>query len=157
MKAKDLGDIGNVVAAVGVIISLLIVAWQIRLNTAAIRADSNLNMVTLASETLVWKDRDAAALLVRAEHGPDALDPVDTMRIQLYAIELFNVWEQGFLMQRGGLMADEQWLAWDDGMSSAAGRPPMPAIWTEIGKYYSASFQDHVSERYGRGDSASTP
>ena len=40
LKLKDIGDIGNVIAAIGVIISLLVVAWEIRGNTNALQADA---------------------------------------------------------------------------------------------------------------------
>ena len=40
MKLREIGDLANLIAAVGVIISLLFVGYEIRQNTAETRASS---------------------------------------------------------------------------------------------------------------------
>lgn len=155
MKLKDLGDAGNIIAAVGVIISLLIVAWQIRLNTAAMHADANLSMTTIANETLFWNDPEFADLAVRGAEDLSSLDQVERLRYTQYWLAFFNAWEQGFIMNREGLMLDGQWHAWDAGMFSGVNAGAR-TIWSEVARYYSAGFQDHVKEKFRGNESPSS-
>jgi hypothetical protein len=149
MKLKDLGDLGNMVAAAGVIVSLLILAWQVRLNTAALRAESNLGMVTLGNATLLWNEPEFAELTIRARDGIDTLNETETLRFTHYCYAFFNTWEQGFLLHRDGLMTDEQWAGWDAGMTAGAGGSATREVWSQIRRYYSRGFQDHVSDVLG--------
>ena len=50
MKLKDIGDMANLVAAIGVIISLLVVAYQVNQNTAEARAANRQSVADAARE-----------------------------------------------------------------------------------------------------------
>ena len=146
LKLKDLGDIGNVIAAIGVIVSLLIVAAQIRENTNALNADARLQMVDLGNQSFGVRDPAFTEMLLRAEDDSRAMNPVEYRQFFGYAIGIFNMWEQGFFLHRDGLMEDDVWSAWNAGMTEATRPEAYQEIWQASAGFYSAEFRSYVEQ-----------
>jgi hypothetical protein len=150
LKMKELGDIGNVIAAVGVIISLLVVAWQIRGNTAAVRAEANLGMISLGNESFSWlKDPEFAALLIRMDDETQTVDTRDFLQFQAYGLGFFNLWEQGYLLHEQGLMLDPNWIAWNEGLLAGTEGPAIRQLWESSKAFYSPGFRAHIDREFG--------
>lgn len=142
---KDLGDIGNVVAAVGVIISLLVVAWEIHGNTKALHADVRLQMVQLNKQSLEWlRDPSFTELAARAEEGVSALSDTERRQYLAYMVGIFDQWEQGYLSYRDGLMEESVWTAWNEGMRAETANKGSRQIWALLKPYYNKEFQSHI-------------
>jgi hypothetical protein len=147
---KDAGDIGNVVAALGVIFSLLVVAWEIRGNTYAIQAEARLQMVELNQQNLQWSiDPAFADLDYRAEQGFAALDTVEVRQFVAHAVGVFDMWEQGYFLNRDGLMSDDAWDGWNQGLINQTSTKAYRETWAVMKQFYSVGFQSFVDTAYG--------
>lgn len=148
---KNLGDIGNVIAAIGVILSLLIVAWEIRENTNALHADARLQMIQLGNQAFDWlRDPAMADSLIRAENGTSDLTEVENRQFGSYVLSVFNMWEQGYFLHQDGLMTDDEWDGWNKGMASAASTTGFREVWAASNAFYSGEFRSYVDEIYDR-------
>jgi hypothetical protein len=104
MSFEKLSYLAQIVASVGVIVSLIFVGLQIRQNTGALQRNEHNS--TMAQWTVIRmaiaKDRDIAELMTAGLHGEGALDAADQLRLEQMLQEnawaSFHIWER---TQRG--------------------------------------------------------
>jgi hypothetical protein len=104
MSLTQLSDLAQIIAAVGVIASLVFVGLQIKHNTAALQRNEHNS--TMAQWTVIRQavatNRDIAELMSTGLHGQSALDAADQLRLeqmlQEYAWASFHIWDR---TQRG--------------------------------------------------------
>ena len=74
MNLEDLGNLGEFVSAIAVVVSLLYVATQIRQNTSAVRSTSHQAVLDAAQRlsTTLMQHPEVASLVIKAnrEYGP---------------------------------------------------------------------------------------
>src|SRR5438477_781583 len=104
MSLAQLADLAQMIAAVGVIASLVFVGLQIKHNTAAlVRNEHN---STMAQWTVIRQaiatNRDIAELMTAGLRGETALDAADQLRLEQFLQEhlwaSFHIWDR---TQRG--------------------------------------------------------
>ena len=89
MTIEDLGNIGELIAAVGVIISLIYLAVQLRSNTLALRADSrdkNFGNFIAANHPALL-DKELMRIWLDGLEGTSALDREDAERFDRMLME----------------------------------------------------------------------
>lgn len=104
MSLEQLSYLSQIVGSVGVIVSLLFVASQIRQNTRAL--ERNEHNSTMAQWTVIRQaiatDRSIAELMTTGLSGERVLDAADELRLenmlQEYAWASFHIWDR---TQRG--------------------------------------------------------
>src|SRR2546423_10036645 len=104
MSFQQLADLAQIVASIGVIVSLIFVGLQIRHNTGALQR--NEHNATMAQWTVIRmaiaKDRDIAELMTAGLHGERSMDAADQLRLEQmlseYAWASFHICER---TQRG--------------------------------------------------------
>jgi hypothetical protein len=131
MSFEKLSYLAQIVASVGVIVSLIFVGLQIRQNTGALQRNEHNS--TMAQWTVlrmaIAKHRDIAELMTAGLHGEGTLDAADHLRLEQMLQEnaraSFHIWERtqrgifpkgtfeltaGPLL--GGLLRTERGAAW---------------------------------------------
>jgi hypothetical protein len=104
MSFEQLSYLAQMVASVGVIVSLIFVGLQIRQNTGALQRNEHNS--TMAQWTVIRmaiaKHRDIAELMTAGLHGEGTLDAADQLRLEQMLQEnawaSFHIWER---TQRG--------------------------------------------------------
>ena len=104
MSLEQLSSLAQIIASVGVIVSLIFVGLQIKHNTGALQRDEHNS--TMAQWTVIRmaiaKNRDIAELMTAGLHGERALDAADQLRLEQMLQEnawaSFHIWER---TQRG--------------------------------------------------------
>jgi len=104
MSFHQLADLAQIVASIGVIVSLIFVGLQIRHNTGALQR--NEHNATMAQWTVIRmaiaKDRDIAELMTAGLHGERPMDAADQLRLEQMLAEhawaSFHIWDR---TQRG--------------------------------------------------------
>ena len=104
MSFEQISYLAQIVASVGVIVSLIFVGLQIRQNTGALQRNEHNS--TMAQWTVIRmaiaKNRDIAELMTAGLHGERALDAADQLRLEQVLAEnlwaSFHIWER---TQRG--------------------------------------------------------
>jgi hypothetical protein len=100
MSFQQVSDLAQIIASIGVIVSLIFVGLQIRHNTGALQR--NEHNATMAQWTVIRmaiaKDRDIAELMTAGIHGERSMDAADQLRLeqmlQEYAWASFHIWDR---------------------------------------------------------------
>jgi len=118
MSLEQISSLAQIVASVGVVISLVFVGVQVRQNTAALyRHEHNSTMEQwTVIRMAIAKNRDIAELMTAGLRGERALDAADQLRLdQLLSEQLwaaFHIWDReqravfpkGTFAMTGGLL-----------------------------------------------------
>jgi hypothetical protein len=104
MSFEQLSYLAQIVASIGVIVSLIFVGLQIKHNTGALQRNEHNS--TMAQWTVIRmaiaKNRDIAELMTAGLHGERPLDAADQLRLEQmlaeYAWAAFHIWDR---TQRG--------------------------------------------------------
>jgi hypothetical protein len=104
MSFEQISYLAQIVASVGVVVSLIFVGLQIRQNTGALQRNehnSTMEQWTVLRQAIA-QNRDIAELMTSGLGGERALDPADQLRLeqmlQEYAWASFHIWDR---TQRG--------------------------------------------------------
>ena len=104
MSFEQISYLAQIVASVGVVLSLIFVGLQIRQNTSALQRNEHNS--TMAQWTLIRmaiaRNRDIAELMTAGLHGERAMDAPDQLRLEQMLAEqawaAFHIWDR---TQRG--------------------------------------------------------
>ena len=104
MSFEQISYLAQIVASVGVIVSLIFVGLQIRHNTGALQRNEHNS--TMAQWTVIRmaiaRNRDIAELMTAGLHGERAIDAADQLRLEQMLAEqawaAFHIWDR---TQRG--------------------------------------------------------
>ena len=131
MNWDALGAVGNLVGGVGVVVTLIYLAVQIRQNSSQLAAQTRYNFYqTRVSMGLVpLSDRELMNTFIKAQTGQE-FDPLETVKLRVIGRALFTAWEYEVgEVQRGRLSLDEFNTAEKRRVAEA---PFMQTIWQQV-------------------------
>ena len=131
MSLEDLGNIGEFVAAVGVIISLIYLALQIRQNTASVRTSTQhqLASVFAAANVIMGSSPDAGWVFLRGLQDPDELTEEEVFRFWCLFQATCRLYENVFYQRQAGALGDPAWFGWVQSMKATFSGPGARAWW----------------------------
>jgi hypothetical protein len=116
MDWQAIGAIGEMLAAAGVILTLVYLAAQIRQNTRSQRAENfgrALDRVATLQGRLS-ENAELSDILLRGAADKDALSTSERVRLTWMFYEMFSGFEFIFHQAQSGAMPDEVWRRWAD-------------------------------------------
>jgi len=142
MSLADLGNLGEFIGSVAVLVSLIYVAFQIRANTRAVRASTFLGLTNGWLDFLQHtSDAELADLLVRARAAPDQLDRVELYRIFTLGRATFRRYENDYFQFKSGTFDAEAWRGYRSSLRDEVfAGPSMRALWTLSRDKFSPEF-----------------
>jgi len=110
MTLQDLGNLGEFVGALAVVISLLYLAFQIRQNTRALHSSSYSQTVEQGwlVNLAIAQDADLARIFADLSEG-HPLDPPDELRLNAALDDAFFSMENLFRQYERGLVDADMW------------------------------------------------
>jgi hypothetical protein len=100
MSFEQISYLAQIVASLGVIVSLIFVGLQIKQDTAALERNehnSTMEQWTVIRQAIA-QNRDIAELMTAGLHGERALDPADQLRLEQMLAEhawaAFHIWDR---------------------------------------------------------------
>lgn len=114
MSLQDFASVGELLGAVGVIISLIYLAAQVRQNTAALRASSITGITDRTAESMgmVASNPELARLLGKGVAGDSPLEPEERIRFELLMGNWFTHWQGMHRQISVGAIDEELFHAW---------------------------------------------
>ena len=118
MNLDILGNLGEFIGALGVVLSLLLVVRQLRLgheqtrrNTRSVRAATFNSMVENSIRLLehVFRDSELADFVTRAADDPDSLTPGERLRWDSYMTAGFRHFANLLYQRETGSMEEKMW------------------------------------------------
>lgn len=149
LTLSEWASIGELIGTFAVFVSLLFVVYSINQNTAALQGSTENILFERIGDlsAQVIADPTLAELIVKKRDGGIELTPVEEVRWEKYQLVLLDVWALAFNRHRRGLLASDQWEAWDVYFSEifSTGAERMPeAQWESLSYAYDPVFWQHV-------------
>ena len=128
---EQLGDLGEFVGAIGVIISLLYLATQVRQNTRSIKGSAYQTMYSSSIEmsALVSRDIDTATVFRKGLEGHDQLTQDELIQFSGIMQAQFSGFQMFYGMWRRGLIDDLEWQPVTSNIEFFLRRPGGIAWW----------------------------
>jgi hypothetical protein len=142
MTLDQLGSISEIIGGLGVIISLVYLALQIRKNTEAERTATYQAIVSDfgALNNTMASSPELSHLFVQAMEDYHQLSSNEKARISQLFFQCFRYFENMFYQHRKGYLDEEVWAGWKRLMLTYYSRPGFQAWWGHRRDVYSESF-----------------
>jgi hypothetical protein len=145
---QALGNIGEFVGALGVVVSLVYLARQMIQNTVSVRAASFNAMVQNSIRLLEhsFRDSEFAAFLARAQADPTGLSPAERVRWDAYMTAVYRHFGNLQYSHRVGALDHQMWEAYQATLKEHL-RTPSWADWFQENRHvFSAALGEQVDE-----------
>ena len=147
MTLEQLAGLGEIIAALGVVISLIYVARQIRQNTDAVQANTEQWWAQAGWSRLgpVSTDRELAEWWLAGAEQFESLDEIDKQRHILFEFSVLQVWWNAYLARKKGLLSDEVWDHHLSVMKTFGQRQAIRVAWKANKHLWSEEYRELVS------------
>ncbi len=145
MTLEDLGNIGEFIGAIAVVLSLVYLAVQIRQNTNAVRSGTHQATLDAAQRinNALMQYPEFASLLVKANTDYESLTRDERVRFAAFADQYFETWQTSFLNHTRTLIDFDTWRAMDISYVRQLS-PALLHFWEKERDRYVRAFQEHV-------------
>jgi hypothetical protein len=156
VSAKEWVPYAEIIAAFGVVISLLFVGYELNSNNA-IQQATNDNLLYEMQDSL-FESLSTNSVLATSVHklgSGEELTQTEAAQYAGYLWRYMNMWEMAYERYHEGLLAEVQWQSWNRAFEYDLVHLPtgMPRQQWESGRItYGKSFAAHVDELYRQID-----
>lgn len=144
---QALGNIGEFIGAVGVVISLIYLAQQLSSNSKAVRASSFNSMVQNSLRLLeqLYLDSEFAEFMAKNEHRPyEHLEPAEKIRWDAFMLAVYRHYGNLVYQHRVDALDDQMWQAYRADLKEAVGTPSWHSWFERNRAVVSTALQDEV-------------
>ena len=152
MDFDVINAVAQVIAALGMIVTLGYLAVQVRQNTRALRRSAYqemLNHITSAN-LMLTADRGLCELSIRVRGGLDSLDEPDRIRVLAWFGTVFRHYQNAFSLYHEGVITARQWQSMVAPLDRHVATPGGRDMWREIGPQLLPEFRSFVEARIAR-------
>jgi len=143
---QDLGSIGELVAAIATVVTLVYLAVQVRQNTRALRSSTFQDVSREMAhnvEPIVYQS-DVAEILVKGLRGLAELTPSEQLRFRSVLVMSFRRMEAVYVHSKLGSIERELALGFELSMLSMLHNPGAAEWWGTAKATFTRSFSEHV-------------
>lgn len=147
MNWEAIGAIGEVLGAVAVVVTLIYLAKQMKINTTAIgqMATHSTLMGRADSQRFLASDPEISRLWWTGHYSPDDLSEEEWRRFFFIQASTVRPIEIAFLEYKAGQMASELWEAQHQVMLVWGSTPGFRRFMDAYGKTFQESFRDYLA------------
>jgi hypothetical protein len=149
MTLQDLANLGEVIGAIAVIVSLIYLAVQIRENTQAMRraATQDIHRSLNDQTRCLVESPDLAALYFKASQRPEELTGEERFRFQFLLAYVLSNFELAIEYYREGLLGDDMIEGYVKGIRPLFENPVVAEWWEAEGQgLFSPELRDLVAK-----------
>ena len=146
MSLNDLANLGQVIGALAVVISLIYVAFQIRQNTNAIRSATAQTVHEHFANwyQLIAADAELAQIAANGLRDYSSLSEQERVRFIATFMSFISYSQNAFLKWREGLLKPALWLGWEQVMMNLFGAPGGKVLWKERSYLFGEEFRRYI-------------
>ena len=143
MTVSELGSIGEFIASIVVLITLVYLTFQVRQNTQAMRMSQSQEFIRWNTEMVepLANNRPVAELWIAGGENFDELDDTDQQRIVLFEWRAISAWNHYFNMRNQGLVPDHLWNELLYLFQTIGARQAMQEAWVQWRDAYDEDFR----------------
>ncbi len=144
MSIEDLGNLGDLIAAIATVATLIYLAQQIRRNAKSVEGTSVQAILELEITTYALKAQHANVYRRGCENILDLDDDERVIFEQLVSSEM-SLFSSAYIQVQNGLMDDD--ASYDrDWIRFYLKQPGFQEMWSEIKIAYSSEFRQHLDD-----------
>lgn len=149
MSLQDLGNLGEFVGAIAVVVSLVYLAAQIRQNTDSNKASAyeHVALSALDLNARLAQEEDLNRLFSSGVRDPGALSPQDRIRLTFVLYALFGNFEFIFLQHERSLIEPDAWERWSRTIAWYIAQPGVRSWWDAQPVPFDRRFSRFVEEQ----------
>jgi hypothetical protein len=164
LNLEALGNIGDFVGGLAVVVTLLYLALQIRQNSRQIEQNTNATMAAAyhselsthsAANMELVRDRELAELAFT--DSLDGLDPIDRFRVETLYLDTLRARQHVFLQAQDGLIRKDLMGTHDAGTLALFASPVVRDMWQRRTAEFAPEFVEYVETLRSNRDSAPNP
>ena len=116
---ESLANLGEIIGAVAVVVSLIYLAVQVRQNTQAQRTENFSRALdrVAALQAALSQDSEASVIFAKGVADPTKLTPKERMQFTWAMYELFGAFEFMFLASKTNAIPEEIWQRWSSAVA----------------------------------------
>jgi hypothetical protein len=152
--AQLLGNYGEFVGAIAVVVTLIFLTLQIRQNTIALRMSTASEWLEKDYELVLpmIENRDLAEVWLTGGDKLEDLDEVDQQRIFFFERRAIMLWHHMYQLRTQGRLPDSSWNEQKWIMQNIGRRQAIRGAWHLYKDGYDLKFQQLVEEQFLIGD-----
>ncbi len=157
MNWEAIQAVAELVAATGVILSLIYLSVQVRQNTQSIRTAAHQDLLTAFNDVLSFPadSPHGARLYHHIVYGTmGKLDPAEQSAGRIALMQVARVFEQAFIQNRAGFLEADVWDGWLHQMTLTMGLPGFTSGWPAIKRIVNSDFVDLMDSLAERAPAA---
>jgi hypothetical protein len=142
MTISELGDLGDFLGGIGVVVTLVYLAIQIRRNTRAVRSASLDSVTTSHMEfhRSVWGDPVLNEIWFDGRMGKKELSEAESRRFAFMVTTCARHWENAYQKARGGTLEATAWAGMHQELVTVFADPGTQTYWKMIRGMFSPDF-----------------
>ncbi|MDH4108192.1 MAG: hypothetical protein OEW35_07730 [Gammaproteobacteria bacterium] len=147
MTIQDLGNIGEFVGSIAVLLSLVYLAFQIRNSTEAARTSTYQSVVSDFGELnrAMASTPGLSSLFVKGMNDFLSLDPDEKARVSQLFFMIFHYFENMYYQNRKGYLENDVWIGWKRLMLTYYGCAGFQAWWLLRKDVFSSRFVEFLA------------
>ena len=143
MSWEIVGSLGEIVGGLGVIVSLLYLARQIKDNTRS-NQSAAISSLTDQIQKITLVDHAASEEYYLGLKGLDRLDDRGRLMFTHRVTAMVIMWFNAFLQHERGLIPREFWATFGDDIASMYQHKGFQEAWAMVGPGFPENFRDYV-------------
>jgi hypothetical protein len=153
MNIEQLGNIGEFVAAIATVITLIYLAFQLRQNTRALRATAFQSVVSEMGKNVehIMDNGELAEILLRSFTEPGSLTPVEKLRLNAVYVSSIRRLESVYVQYKLGTMEKEHKRGFEESMIPTLQSSYAKEWWSEAKTSFYGPFVRYIDEGIASG------
>jgi len=146
MTIAELGSLGEFIASLGVLITLIYLAIQMRQNTKAVRLNTAHSITEEFQDmfSLLASDQSLSEIFMEAAQNEE-LSGVSRLRYNTFMGNAMQAYENAYLQNREQVINAGHWAGLTRMMIDVSAMPAFPNYWEDRKHWFSDSFQLHMN------------
>jgi hypothetical protein len=147
MSLNDLASIAIIVQGIFLVVSVVLIWYQLKENTKLIRTANTQKLVELSApfNLQIAQDRELARLWLQGPQHQDDFDEIDRERYFSLLTWWLQLHENIYHQWRKKLIEEDTYISWTRDLEYFAQRQNLGRHWSALGVYFEASFSEHVA------------
>lgn len=154
MTIEQLGNIGEFVAAIATVITLIYLAFQLRQNTRALRATAFQSVVSEMGKNVepLVNNADLAEIFIKGANHPENLSAAERIRVNSLYVATFRRLESVYVQYTLGTMNRDNKQGFEESIIPLLQSSYGKTWWKEAKSSFYAPYVRYIDERIASGE-----